>query len=56
LRSLPAVIVVTERIADTEMHCMFGHLRGFVREVFRRNDGRAFDAWVIGRHASRRAS
>ena len=42
MRSLPAVIVVTERIADAEMHCILGHLRGCVREVFVRNDGPAF--------------
>jgi hypothetical protein len=38
-----AVIVVTERIANAEMHCILGHLRGCVREVFRGHDGPAFD-------------
>ena len=39
-----AVIVVTERIADAEMHSIVGHLRGCVREVFRTNDTPASDA------------
>jgi hypothetical protein len=37
------VIVVTKRIADAEMHCILGHLRGCVGEVFVGNDGPAFD-------------
>ena len=38
-----AVIVVTEQIADAEMHCILGHLRGGIREVLRGHDGPTFD-------------
>jgi len=37
------VSVVAERIADAEMHCILGHLRGCIREVFRGHDGPAFE-------------
>jgi hypothetical protein len=36
-------MVVTKRMADAEMHCILGNLRGCVGEVFVGNDGLAFD-------------